>query len=183
MPPATNKGYRSLYTLKNNMHHMRSLSVLYVLVIAVLLFGACTRQAPATTDSVYGKPIYLGTRISEDSAIDCSSLKDQMGDATEVETKVKGEVIGICPDKSCILKVDMGDGTCMNVKMNNLPISIPRDASGKTAIIQGRAYVDTTSIKMLPGYGRDSGVSVSETEATKDPEVSLVFDAKGLIIR
>ena len=151
-----------------------------ILVFFVAGFTACNRQKPVA--NVFRAPLYMGKHISEDSAIDCSELKDKMGDSTEVETKVKGEVIGICPDKSCILKMDMGDGTCMNVKMNNLQVSIPREASGKTAIIEGRAYVDTT-LKMLPGYGRDSGMSVSETEELKNPEVSLVFDARGLIIR
>src|SRR5665213_3639627 len=107
---------------------------IYYILLAFLFASflqACDHKSPA--NAMYGKPLYFGRHISEDSAIDCSQLKDKMGDATEVETKVKGEVIGICPDKSCVLKVDMGDGTCMNVQMNNLPVSIPRDASGQTA--------------------------------------------------
>lgn len=130
-----------------------------------------------------GKVTYIGERINETGAIDCSQLKDKLGDATEIETKVKGEVVGICPDKSCELKMDMEDGTCMVVKLNNLTVPIPRDITGKTAIVEGKLYVDTTSSKVIPGYKKDSGISVSESEAISDPEVSLAFNARGLIIR
>ena len=154
----------------------------YILPIFILsgVYG-CSNQ-PAS-EMTFGKPIYIGEKINEDGAIDCSELKDKLGDATEMEAKVKGEVIGICPDKSCELKMDMEDGTCMIVKMNNMTVSIPKDATGKTAIVEGRAYVDTTSSKLLPGYKIDSGISASESEVISNPEVSLAFNARGVIIR
>jgi hypothetical protein len=154
----------------------------YILPIFILsgVYG-CSNQPAA--NMALGKPIYIGERINEEGAIDCSELKEKLGDAAEMDAKVKGEVIGICPDKSCELKMDMEDGTCLVVKMNNMAVSIPRDATGKTAIIEGRAYVDTTSTKLLPGYKMDSGLSASESEVTSDPEVSLAFNAKGVIIR
>ncbi len=152
--------------------------IYYILLIFTsLAMVSCSNQPVA--DTSFGKPIYIGQRINEDGAIDCGELKDKLGNATEMETKVKGEVIGICPDKTCELKMDMQDGTCMIVKMNNMNVSIPKDATGKTAIIEGKAYIDTTSEKILPGYRGDSGRSVSESE----PDVTLAFNAKGVIIR
>jgi len=154
----------------------------YILTIFISsgIYG-CSNQP--VTDATLSKPIYIGEKINEAGAIDCSELKDKLGDATEIDAKVKGEVIGICPDKTCELKMDMEDGTCLIVKMNNVNISIPKDATGKTAIIEGKAYVDTTSSKLLPGYKIDSGLSASESEEISNPEVSLAFNAKGVIIR
>jgi len=156
------------------------------ILLAIIAIGciSCSQQPDSYNEQAgIGKPVFIGKHITEDGAIDCSELKDKMGDSTVLQTKIKGEVIGICPDKTCILRLDMGDGTSMNVRMNNIEISVPRDATGKTAIVEGRVYVDTTDVKMLPGYERDSGRSEAETEVTKDPEVSLAFDATGLIIK
>jgi len=151
--------------------------------LAILIFVSCDR-APITSANQPGqKTLHLGKSISEEGAIESTDLKDTMGESLEMETKVKGEVIGVCADKTCILQVDLGDGTCMNVKMNNSLVPVGTDLNGKTAIMEGRAYVDTTNVKMLPGYGIDSGRSIAQTEASKDPEVSLAFEAKGLIIK
>jgi len=154
----------------------------YIFPIFILsgVYG-CSNQPESEVS--FGKPIYIGERINEEGAIDCSELKDKLGDATEMDAKVKGEIIGICPDKSCELKMDMEDGTCMIVNMKNMPVSIPRDATGKIAIVEGKAYIDTTSSKLLPGYKTDSGISASESEVISDPEVSFAFNARGVIIR
>jgi hypothetical protein len=154
-------------------------------IISIGLFS-CNRDASPVSKaplSTYGKPVYFGKHITEDSAIDCNELKDKMGASLEFPAKVKGEVIGICPDNNCILRLDLGDGTSMNVKMNNAQVPVLKDMNGKTAIIEGKAYVDTSAVKIVPGHDADSGRSIAETEVTKNPEVSLAFDATGLIIK
>ena len=155
---------------------MKRIFYISLLCIAVASFGCDNQPVP---DTGFNKPLYIGKHIDESGAIDCSELKDKLGSASEIQTKVKGEVIGICPDKTCELKMDMEDGTCMVVKMNNINVSIPKDATGKTAIIEGKAYIDTTSEKVLPGYGGDSGRSATEGE----PDVTLAFNAVGVIIK
>jgi hypothetical protein len=160
---------------------MRHIHFLFGIIACALM--SCSHQPTEDHQSGYGKPIFYGKHITEEGAIDCSELKDKMGDSTVLQTKIKGEVVEICPDKTCILQLDMGDGTCMNVKMNNAQITLPKDLNGKTAIVEGRVYVDTTNVKMIPGYVRDSGSTEAETEVTKDPELSLAFDATGLIIK
>jgi hypothetical protein len=154
--------------------------LLFGTLIICFAFFSCSKKT--ATEQKLGS-VYFGKHITEEGAIDCNELKDKMGESLQMQTKIKGEVVGICPDKTCLLRVDMGDGTCMNVKMNNEQIHIPKDVNGKTVILEGKAYIDTTGVKMLPGYESDSGRSVAETEVTKDPEVTLAFDATGLIIK
>jgi hypothetical protein len=157
----------------------------YILIAAFLPLISCSRNpvVEQKQPAAYGEPIYFGKHITEDSAIDCNELKDRMGSSIVYPAKIKGEVIGTCQDKSCMLQIDLGDGTSMNVKMNNSQVEVPKDINGKTAIIEGKAYIDTSSVKINRGYDSISGRSIAETEATKNPEVSLAFDATGLIIK
>ena len=57
------------------------------------------------------------------------------------------------------------------------------DCNGKTAIFEGKAYHDTTSVEMLREYAKDDGKSKAEIEKITEPEINLSFEATGVIIK
>jgi hypothetical protein len=59
---------------------------------------------------------------------------------------------------------------------------MPLDAAGKTAIMDGIAKVEVTSIADLKEYAKDAGENKANIEAIKEPKKELVFEAKGVIL-
>ena len=60
---------------------------------------------------------------------------------------------------------------------------VPKDASGKTAIFEGVAYNDTIPVNDLKHYAEDEGKSKEEIEKITKPEVTISFEAHGVIIK
>ena len=60
---------------------------------------------------------------------------------------------------------------------------VPINSVGKNAILEGYAYIDTTSIEMLKHYAEDAGQTKKEIEAIKYPEISITYEARGVIIK
>ena len=61
---------------------------------------------------------------------------------------------------------------------------VPVDSvEGKTAIIQGDLFLDTTSVEMLKHYAEDAGKSEEEITLITEPSFELGFIADGVIIK
>ena len=60
---------------------------------------------------------------------------------------------------------------------------MPKDASGLTAIIDGVAKIDVTTVADLQEYAKDDGKSKEQIAAITEPKKELVFEAKGVILK
>jgi hypothetical protein len=56
------------------------------------------------------------------------------------------------------------------------------DASGRKAIMEGRAFREVLSVDMLRHYAEDAGKSKEEIEKIVEPETRLSFEASGVLI-
>ena len=127
----------------------------------------------------------FGADIDEAGAISMDSLVAMInGGATTVENvKVEGKINSACQTKSCWMTVDKNDGSTMRVSFKDYGFFVPKDCGGKTAVMMGRAFVDTTSIEDLRHYAKDDGKSKEEIEKITAPEYELSFEADGVIIK
>jgi hypothetical protein len=60
---------------------------------------------------------------------------------------------------------------------------MPMDCSGKTAIVDGVAKIEVTSIADLKEFAKDDNQSKEEIAAIKEPKLELVFEANGVILK
>lgn len=158
------------------------------IALSVLLFTACneggqTKQDGAKPEAAAAKAEYFGEKITEDGAMPTDSLKAMMGDKTELECKLTGKVDAVCQKKGCWMELKNSDGSTMRVTFKNYGFFMPKDCSGRTAIIDGIAKVDITSVADLQEYAKDDGKSKEEVEAITEPLKELVFEAKGVILK
>ena len=127
---------------------------------------------------------FHGHRIDEQGAMplaQVTSLMDQQGGLSSV--KVAGEVDAACQMKGCWMTMKLPDGSDMRVRFKDYGFFVPKDCAGKTAVMQGDAYYDTTSVEMLRHYAVDGGMSEAEAEKKyTEPEVAIAFEATGVII-
>ena len=75
------------------------------------------------------------------------------------------------------------DSSTIRVTFKDYGFFMPKDASGRTAIVDGFASVDVTSIEDLKEFAKDNGDSKEAIEAIKEPKKELVFEAKGVILK
>jgi hypothetical protein len=99
------------------------------------------------------------------------------------EGKVEAKVNSCCQKRGCWMMVDLQNGEEMRVSFKDYGFFVPIDAAGKTVIMQGRAWQDTTSVDMLRHYAEDAGKSKEEIAKITEPEIKLAFEADGLILK
>lgn len=127
----------------------------------------------------------FGAKIDEAGAIPMDSLLAMVsaGQTDITSVKVEGKVNEVCQAKGCWMNLEKGDGTGMRVTFKDYGFFVPKDCGGKTAIIQGHAYMDTTTVEDLRHYAEDEGKSNEEIEKITAPLIELAFEADGVIIK
>jgi hypothetical protein len=70
----------------------------------------------------------------------------------------------------------------MRVTFKDYGFFMPKDISGKSVVIDGYAYIETTSVDILRHYAEDAGKSKAEIEAIKEPLRELSYEAAGVLL-
>ena len=147
-------------------------------IILFITTALISLPALAQSDSVQ----YFGEKITQESPTapaDFLSTVQQQGEAT---TQVAGEITEVCPMKGCWMTMDVA-GQEMMVRFKDYGFFVPKDAAGKTAVVQGQAVMDTVDVATLRHYAEDAGKSAEEINAITEPEVKLSFTADGVILK
>ena len=125
-----------------------------------------------------------GEKISEKGAITTQELAVKMADKdAEYPVKVTGTVESVCQAKGCWMQVKLADGKSMRVTFKDYGFFVPKDIAGKTVVMDGKAYVKTTSVKTLKHYAEDAGKKPEEIAKITEPEKALAYEAKGVIVK
>ncbi len=126
---------------------------------------------------------FYGEKITSDHSFPVEELKSKMGEQDELECKVSGVVDAVCQKKGCWMELKNEKGENVRVTFKDYEFFVPIDCKGKTAIVDGIAKVEVTSIQDLKEYAKDDGQSQEEIDAIKEPLEELVFEAKGVILQ
>lgn len=143
---------------------------------------ASTDQTSADSTAMASDTLYFGEKITADNAIIIADLPAQLEGKDSVEIKLMGTIDEVCQKKGCWMNVAIDDESAVFVKFKDYEFFVPKDAAGKEVIIEGMAYVDTTSVEELKHYAMDAGESDSVVNAITEPEIGYNFMAKGVII-
>lgn len=130
-----------------------------------------------------GKLEFFGEKITEEGAKPIDSLKAMMGSDTLLNCKLEGKIDAVCQKKGCWMELKGTNGDIVRVTFKDYGFFMPLDASGRTAIVDGKAKVEVTSVQDLKEYAKDDGQSKEAIEAIKEPLKELVFEAHGVIIK
>jgi Domain of unknown function (DUF4920) len=146
---------------------------------AFLMFVACT-SGNSQTKNVKN----FGTPVTPDQAITYDQLIPKMATTDSMPAKVTGTVKQVCQKKGCWMTlVSTQPGTPeMRVTFKDYAFFMPKDLSGKKVVIDGYAFIETTSVDILRHYAEDAGKTKAEIEAIKEPLRELSFEAAGVMI-
>ncbi|MBL0342091.1 MAG: DUF4920 domain-containing protein [Bacteroidetes bacterium] len=130
-----------------------------------------------------GQDNHFGAKIDDTGAITMQELVAKMSESNEMAVKVTGKVSEVCQAKGCWMTLEKGDGTTMRVSFTDYGFFMPKDISGKTVVIQGRAKIETTSVDELRHYAEDAKKSKEEIAKITEPKRELAFEADGVIVK
>jgi len=149
------------------------------LLASVIILSSCGNK---TTTNTEGQTFY-GQEFKAENVVTATQLEElaQAGKATEVV--VSGIINEVCKKKGCWMTIDIGDNEEMRVTFKDYGFFVPKDCDGKEAIFKGTASFDTTSVEDLKHYASDEGISQDEIDLITEPEVAMVFEATGVVIK
>lgn len=159
----------------------------FIALVAMVAFAACSNSGKGETqETAQGATTgSFGAKIDEAGAISMDSLQAMVkAGQTDINgIKVEGKVNEVCQAKGCWMNLDKGDGSGMRVTFKDYGFFVPKDCGGKTAVVLGHAYMDTTKVEDLRHYAEDEGKSKEEIEKITEPLIELAFEAEGVIIK
>ena len=151
----------------------------------VFILGAFLMVVACTTGNSQTKYVKnFGTPVTADQAITYDQLIPKMASTDSMPAKVTGTVKQVCQKKGCWMTlVSTQPGTPeMRVTFKDYAFFMPKDLSGKQVVVDGYAFIETTSVDILRHYAEDAGKSKAEIEAIKEPLRELSFEAAGVMI-
>ncbi len=133
--------------------------------------------------TVMAQDAKFGTEINETDALQPTEFIQEMDGKIEQEIKLTAQVNEVCQMKGCWMTLDLENGEEVMVRFKDYASFVPKDASGKIAVVEGRAYLDEVSVETLRHYAEDAGKSQDEINAITEPETRLSFVADGVLIK
>lgn len=139
---------------------------------AFMIFGSCS-QAQKFGD----------TNINAEGAVAVAQVKTLLEGKDSVHVKLEGDISGVCQKKGCWMQMPISDDESMFVKFKDYGFFVPFGAAGKTAVVEGYAYVDTVSVEEQIHYAKDAEQSEEEIAKITEPSIEYTFMASGVIIK
>ena len=156
-------------------------------VITAALVSCNSKQPEQNTETPATAPAaemqYFGDTITADGAIPATELPAKLAGKDSIKVKVTGTIEEVCQKKGCWMDMKIAENQVMKVGFKDYAFFVPKDAAGKTVIIEGYAYTDTVSVAQLKHYAEDAGKTKEEIAKISAPEVSVSFEANGVIIK
>ena len=123
----------------------------------------------------------FGENIDTDGALAAKEIINALADQSSMQTKVEGTVQEVCQMKGCWMTMDLGNEQSMRITFKDYGFFVPKNASGRKAVIQGELKKEITPVATLRHYAKDAGKSQAEIDAITEPQTELVFVAEGVL--
>lgn len=162
---------------------MKKVILLITTTIVLISCGAKKGTETPATDSTKTTMQYFGDTITEDKAVNSNELMNVMASSDSSNVKFTTTIKEVCQKKGCWMDVDMGNGKLMTVKFKDYGFFVPKDAAGKTAVMEGWCFKEIQTVDWLKHKAEDAGKSKEEIDAITQSDTSFTFLASGVIIK
>ena len=159
-----------------------------IIVIAALsiILVSCNKKEETIVKS-QPKLTYasFGDKITDENPI----TKEEM--LTKYKTLKAGDTINvklttkineICQNKGCWMTLDLGNDENAFVKFKDYGFFVPMNAQKRESVVEGKAFVEETSVAELKHYAEDEGKSAEEIAKITAPKTEYKFLAHGVLI-
>lgn len=147
-----------------------------MILMAATVFAACEKQQPST-----GK--FGDQNVTVEGATPIGEFVATASPDQEKKGKVTGKVVKVCQKKGCWFNLETGTDQYVRIITKDHSFSIPKDASGKTAIAEGTLRSTKVSVDRQKHLAEDAGKSAEEIAKITEEKVEYEFEADGVIIQ
>ncbi len=160
-------------------------------VVALFIFAACKNDTTVnkTKKEVQYKIVAFdsfGATITKDAALNSDEMLAKYRDLKVGDTmnvKFASKIKEVCSKKGCWMKLPLDDATETMVRFKNYGFFMPLNSKDREVIIEGRAFVQETSVKELQHYAEDAGKTKEEIAKITAPKTEFSFEAKGVLMK
>jgi hypothetical protein len=126
----------------------------------------------------------FGDTIDNSDLVTFASVQKMVSESGEAQVKISGDIEETCQKKGCWVKVKVeGSEQPIRVTFKDYGFFVPLNSNGKQTVLSGRAYYDTVDVETLRHFAEDAGKTEEEIMKINEPEMSLAFEANGVLIK
>ena len=127
----------------------------------------------------FGDKITLNDTISREEMFEkYKSLKRN----DTLNLKFSSTIHEICQNKGCWMTLELEGDKEAFVKFKDYSFFVPMNAQNRNVIVEGKAFIEETSVKQLKHFAEDEGLSQEVIDTIKHPKLEYKFEAKGVLI-
>ncbi len=125
---------------------------------------------------------FYGAKITEAGAINISELPALLKGKDTVAVKIKAKAVSSCSSKGCWMNLQIDDKNTAFVKMKDYGFFVPTAIADKNVVLEGIAFIKTTSVSELKHYAEDGKKSQAEIDAITQPKEEIRILANGILV-
>lgn len=159
-------------------------------LVILLAFTACKEGEKSAKEIAEPKEevVYnsFGAKIDLDNAITSEELLTKfktMKAGDTINVKFASSIKEVCSKKGCWMKLPLDKETEAMVRFKDYGFFMPLDSRGKEVVLNGKAFVQETSVKELQHYAADAGKSKEEIAKITAPKIEYTFEADGVLMK
>ena len=128
----------------------------------------------------------FGDEISNDKVVTSKEMLlkfENMIAGDTIHVKFASEIKEVCAAKGCWMKLPLTAEKEAMVRFKDYGFFMPLDSKGKEVVVEGKAFVQTTSVAELRHYAKDAGKSKEEIAAITTSKKEFSFEANGVLLK
>ena len=128
----------------------------------------------------------FGDKINDQGAISKEELFEKykaMKETDTLEVKVASKIVDVCQKKGCWMNLELDKNSNAFVKFKDYGFFMPLNAAGSDVVVNGKAFLELTSVDDLKEYAKDAGKSQAAIDSIVSPERNYSFLADGVLIK
>jgi hypothetical protein len=155
---------------------MKKITLSIAIILCTLFVNAQPPVGKANIGDTYG------AKVTEEGAISISELPALLKGKDTIAVKVKAMAVSSCSSKGCWMNLKIDDKTTAFVKMKDYGFFVPLAIADKNVVLDGIAFIKTTSVAELKHYAEDGKKSQAEIDAIKEPKQEIRLLANGIMV-
>ena len=160
-----------------------------LVVFALFFLASCKNdKAKKLNNDVEKEEVsYLsfGDKIEANNAISKEEMAEKYKSLKEGDTinvKFASKINTVCKSKGCWMNLDLGEEQESFVKFKDYGFFMPLNSDGREVIVNGKAFVNTTSVQELRHFAEDAGKTEEQIAEITEPKYTLSFEADGVLM-
>lgn len=154
-----------------------------IFALLVCLVGFSCKQATPVATTVEGD--YFGAQFEVANPISVEKAIEDLATNDTLNVQLGGLVQSVCKSKGCWTNIasNLESEDKIFVKFKDYGFFLPLDCEGQEIVLEGKAYMEVTSVDELRHYAEDENKSQEEIDAINEPAKELKFMASGAYLK